>query len=178
MNIQAYLCTSLFIFFTGLAVSQFSPGESELENCLSIAGEIGSEQYPMLAMALKAAGLDEILDEDGPFTVFIPTEEAFTTWSGLNLPALLKPRNKNELRSMLTYHIVAGRYTASKILRAMCRGGGTALFTTLQGNEILTSMEGTEIVLTDCSGNSARITLADGDRQNGVVHVIDRVIVP
>jgi uncharacterized surface protein with fasciclin (FAS1) repeats len=74
--------------------------------------------------------------------------------------------------------MVAGRFTASKILQALCRGAGTAVFTTVQGNEILASMEGTDILLTDCSGNTARITLADSDRQNGVIHVIDKVILP
>jgi uncharacterized surface protein with fasciclin (FAS1) repeats len=178
MDCLASPYTLLLLFFTSLAVAQNSPRATEVPYHQSIAGGIGAQTHPFLSVALAASGLIEILDKQGPFTFFIPSDEAFKSGPGLNFAELLEPENRNALRSVLTYHMVAGRYSASKILRALCRGAGTAAFTTVQGNEILASMEGTDILLTDCSGNTARITMADGNRQNGVIHVIDRVILP
>jgi uncharacterized surface protein with fasciclin (FAS1) repeats len=178
MNCLARLYTCLIILFSAKAIAQYSLPDTQVPGCQSIAGGIASTEHPQLSMALRAAGLVEILEEQGPFTFFIPSEEAFNSWSQLNMPARLTPDNRTALRALLTYHMVAGRFTASKILQALCRGAGTAVFTTVQGNEILASMEGTDILLTDCSGNTARITLADSDRQNGVIHVIDKVILP
>ena len=98
--------------------------------------------------------------------------------SSEKITKLLRPENKRALQSFVTYHIVAGNLTASKILKAMCSGKGTASLTTVQGNELLVTMDGVDIVLTDCFGNIARITSADFNQSNGVIHVIDRVIIP
>lgn len=91
---------------------------------------------------------------------------------------LLKPENRRELRTVLAYHIVAGELTASRILRALCRGEGAARFTTIQGEELLATIEGSDIILTDCSGNRARIVNADSNRNNLLFHEIDKVILP
>ncbi len=135
-------------------------------------------EYQTLMRALKATHLQEILQKSGPFTVFAPSDSAFENMAADSMGELLKPENRNELRTILTYHIVAGELTASRILRALSRGEGAARFTTVQGEELLATMEGSDIILTDCSGNRARIVSADSNRNNLVFHGIDKVILP
>ncbi|MEP0133865.1 MAG: fasciclin domain-containing protein [Eudoraea sp.] len=137
-----------------------------------------SQIHKMLLVAVKAADLEETLASDGPFTVFAPSDGAFEKMSADKIASLLRPENKRALQSLVTYHIVAGNFTASKILKAMCRGKGSASLTTVQGNELLATMDGLDIILTDCFGNIARITSADANQSNGVIHVIDSVILP
>ncbi|NAS13427.1 fasciclin domain-containing protein [Poritiphilus flavus] len=137
-----------------------------------------SQNHKTLLAAVRAADLEETLGSAGPFTVFAPSDVAFEQLSASQIDRLLHPENKKELKAMLTYHIVAGNLTASKILKAMCRGAGTATFTTVNGDELTASMDGIDIVLRDCYGNTARITTADAGQKNGVIHVIDRVILP
>lgn len=137
-----------------------------------------SQIHKMLLTALKAADLEETLAGEGPFTVFAPSDGAFEKMSSGKITELLRPENKRALQSFVTYHIVAGKLTASKILKAMCSGKGTASLTTVQGNELLATMDGVDIVLTDCFGNIARITSADFNQSNGVIHVIDSVVIP
>jgi uncharacterized surface protein with fasciclin (FAS1) repeats len=132
----------------------------------------------MLHAAVKAADLEETLAGNGPFTVFAPSDGAFEKMSSDKITELLRPENKRALQSLVTYHIVAGKLTASNILKAMCRGKGSTILTTVQGNELLVTMDGLDIVLTDCFGNMARITSADFNQSNGVIHEIDSVILP
>ena len=98
--------------------------------------------------------------------------------NGRGIQELMKPENKGALKSLMSYHVVAGRLTASKILKALCRGRGAASFTTIHGEELLASMDGTDIILTDCTGNQARITGADSTCKNLIFHRIDTVILP
>ncbi len=135
-----------------------------------------SEDHTTLSEAVIAADLDDILDNDGPFTIFAPSDTAFEKLSKDKIEDLFLPKNKAELKNLLTYHMIAGNLTASKILRAMCRGKGVATFTTVQGNVLTASMEGIDIVLRDKFGNKAKITTADANQCNGVIHVIDNVI--
>lgn len=168
-----FLC-SIFVY------SQDSAGEidrSVVDNTIIESTE-GSRNHKTLLAAVRAADLEDTLDSDGPFTVFAPSDVAFKKLSSERIAALLRPENKKELQAVITYHIVAGNLTASKILRAMCRGAGKATFTTIQGEEITATMDGIDIVLTDCYGNTARITTADANQCNGVIHVIDSVIMP
>ncbi|MEO0527227.1 MAG: fasciclin domain-containing protein [Bacteroidota bacterium] len=137
-----------------------------------------SENHTTLLAAVRAVDLERTLDEDGPFTVFAPSDIAFKKLSADKVANLLLPENKQELHSVVTYHIVAGELTASKMLKAMCRGKGKATFTTVQGNEITATMRGVDIVLTDNFGNTAKITTADSNQCNGVIHEIDSVILP
>jgi len=137
-----------------------------------------SQSHKMLHAVVKAADLEETLDGDGPFTVFAPSDGAFGKMSSDKITELLRPENKRELQSLVTYHIVAGKLTASEILKAMCRGKGSTTLTTVQGNELLVTMDGLDIVLTDCFGNIAKITSADFNQSNGVIHEIDSVILP
>ena len=137
-----------------------------------------SEHHKILLAAVKATDLEGVLGQSGPFTVFAPSDNAFSKFSEDELEALFLSDNKKKLKSLLTYHIVAGNLTASKILRALCRGEGKASFTTVQGTKINASMRGTDIILTDSFGNSAKITAADSNQSNGVIHEIDSVILP
>jgi uncharacterized surface protein with fasciclin (FAS1) repeats len=134
--------------------------------------------YQTLMHAFQATELQEILENRGPFTVFAPSDAAFEKMESDGMGELLKPENRNDLRAVLAYHIVAGELTASRILRALCRGEGAARFTTVQGEELLATLEGSDIILTDCSGNRARIVNADFGRKNLVFHEIDAVILP
>ena len=137
-----------------------------------------SMNHQMLSAAVKAVDLEEILETSGPFTVFAPLDSAFSKFTKEELENLFKSENKRKLRSLLTYHIVAGNLTAARILKAMWRGNGKATFTSVQGNKITATMEGTDIILTDNQGNSAKIISADVGLSNGVIHEIDSVILP
>lgn len=132
----------------------------------------------MLYAAVKAIDMDDLLENSGPFTIFAPSNDAFKRFSSDKLRRLMNAKDKSELKSLLTYHIVAGNLTASRILKALCRGKGRATFTTVQGKKLTAHMEGYDIVLTDPVGNTARITNADLNHGNRVIHEIDSVILP
>lgn len=148
------------------------PSNSILQN----ANE--SCDHNMLSTAIKASEMEELLDTEGPFTVFAPSDVAFENLPTEKITNLLKTENRKTLKSLLSYHIIAGDFSAAKILIAMCRGNGKASFTTVQGNKLIASMRGTDIYLTDSLGNSAKITTADAKQKNGVIHIIDSVIMP
>jgi len=153
-------------------VSEMDPEKSILKNTED------SENHKTLLAAMRGSDLEETLGYDGPFTVFAPSDKAFDKLPRHKVAELLKPENKKQLQEVMTYHIVAGNLSASKILKAMCRGGGTTTFTTVQGDQITATMQGIDIVLTDNSGTSAKITTADSNQCNGVIHEIDTVILP
>lgn len=130
--------------------------------------------YSTLISAIKVADLEEIL-ENGTFTFFAPSDDAFKKLPKGKLEQLINSKNKKELRALLTYHIVAGEFSAAKILRDLCRGEGTKTYTTLQGGKITATIQGVNIILTDNLGNSAAIVKADNAKCNGVIHVIDNI---
>lgn len=137
-----------------------------------------SPEHSILQTALRSSGLEETLNSDGPFTVFAPSDTAFNQLSDEQSAYLMAPENIRMLQSVMTYHIVAGKLTAAKILSALCRGKGKTTFTTVQGSVLTATIDGIDIVLTDDFGTSARITAADMEQCNGVIHVIDAVILP
>ncbi|WP_420602002.1 fasciclin domain-containing protein [Flagellimonas sp.] len=144
----------------------------------SLQNTTESNRYTTLFAAVKATEMQDILDESGPYTVFAPSDAAFERFSNAKMEKLINATDKSDLKSLVTYHIVPGRLTASKILRAMCKGSGKASFTTIQGKKLVAHMEGYDIVLTDPIGNTARITAADVNQKNGIIHEIDSVILP
>jgi len=158
--------------FPNFSATQMDPEESIIANTES------SKNHKMLLAAMRAADLDEILSYDGPFTVFAPSDLAFEKLPSDTVAELLNPVNKKEVQELVNYHIIAGNFSASKILKAMCRGGGEASFTTVQGDELVATMQGIDIVITDNLGNKAKITTADANQCNGVIHEIDTVIRP
>src|SRR5690606_17887838 len=162
-----------------MALATPSAAQTHVPNLISVS-QFGQETkgHKILIAAVKAANLDQVLAESGPFTVFAPSDAAFHKFSHSRMEELINATDKRELKTLLTYHIVAEQQTASDILRALSRGNGKTSFTTVQGKKLLAHMEGSDIVLTDPTGNRAKITTADLSLANGVVHEIDRVIVP
>ncbi len=136
------------------------------------------EKHSTFLKVLKPTNLDQVLAYNGEFTVFAPSNMAFEKLSKITIDTLLDPKNKNVLKSIVSYHIIADKLSASTILRAMCRGNGTAKFTTMQGEKIMASMRGLDILLTDKNGNQAIIIAADSNQSNGIIHEIDTVFLP
>ncbi len=166
------------VFSTQLAIAQNAKHSAHKAGSSIIESKTLAENHKTLLEAVKAADLEKILGSPGPFTIFAPSDNAFSKFSKERIIELLKPENKDELLSVLPYHIVAGNLSASKILQAMITGKGSTTFTTVQGNELLATFEGNDILLMDCAGKTARITSADTLLSNGVVHEIDSVILP
>jgi uncharacterized surface protein with fasciclin (FAS1) repeats len=139
---------------------------------------IGSDDHTTLVAAVKAADLVGALKGDGPFTVFAPSNGAFGKLPTGTVEKLVKPESKDVLTSVLTYHVVAGNLDAAAVVAAITAGGGKAVLTTLNGAELTGSMEGGSVVLTDSKGGKSTVTAADLKGSNGVVHVIDSVLMP
>jgi uncharacterized surface protein with fasciclin (FAS1) repeats len=131
-----------------------------------------------LVAAVKAAGLVETLSGPGPFTVFAPTNDAFGKLPPGTVDTLVKPENKATLTSILTYHAVPGRVTAKDLMGLIRAGGGKATVTTVNGGTLTAAMMGNRIMLTDAKGGMSHVTTADVMQSNGVVHVIDSVLMP
>jgi uncharacterized surface protein with fasciclin (FAS1) repeats len=131
-----------------------------------------------LVAAVKAAGLVETLSGAGPFTVFAPTNAAFAKLPAGTVDNLLKPENKATLTSVLTYHVVAGHLDASDLMEDIKDGGGKATLKTVQGEPLTAMVKGKHIYLTDAKGGMAEVTTANVEQSNGVVHIIDHVLMP
>jgi uncharacterized surface protein with fasciclin (FAS1) repeats len=137
-----------------------------------------SKDHTTLVAAVKAAGLVETLQSKGPFTVFAPTNAAFEKLPVGTVENLLKPENKAMLSSVLTYHVVAGRMSSADVAKAIKAGNGKAEFKTVQGGTLTAMMSGNDVVLKDSKGNTSKITIMDVNQSNGVIHVIDTVVMP
>jgi uncharacterized surface protein with fasciclin (FAS1) repeats len=131
-----------------------------------------------LVAAVKAAGLVDTLASPGPFTVFAPTNTAFEKLPEGTVGTLVKPENKATLTKILTYHVVAGKLTAKDIVKAIRMGGGTAELTTVAGEKLSARLSGNSVVITDGKGGQSAVTTVDVMQSNGVVHVIDSVLLP
>jgi uncharacterized surface protein with fasciclin (FAS1) repeats len=143
-----------------------------------IENAVNSADHTTLVAAVRAAGLVETLSGPGPFTVFAPTNAAFAKLPAGTVDTLVMPANKTMLQGILTYHVVAGRMTAADISRAIQAGGGRAQLTTVAGGKLTASMAGQTIVLTDEKGGMSRVTIGDVMQSNGVIHVVDTVLMP
>jgi uncharacterized surface protein with fasciclin (FAS1) repeats len=139
---------------------------------------VNSKDHTTLVAAVKAAGLVDTLKSAGPFTVFAPTNAAFAKLPAGTVDTLLKPENKATLASILTYHVVAGRVSAADLVGKIKAGNGSATLTTVQGGTLTASMMGKLVMLTDAKGGMAHVTIADVAQSNGVIHVIDGVVLP
>jgi uncharacterized surface protein with fasciclin (FAS1) repeats len=122
--------------------------------------------------------LVDTLEGPGPFTVFAPTNEAFAKLPAGTVDNLLKPENKDQLTKVLTYHVVAGRWTSNDLRKKIKEGNGTAELTTVEGGKLEAMMEGSKIVLRDEKGDTATVTIANVMQSNGVIHVVDSVLLP
>lgn len=143
-----------------------------------VENAIASKDHTTLVAAVKAAELVQVLSSKGPFTVFAPTNDAFAKLPKGTVESLLKPENKSKLQAILTYHVVAGNLDSKAVVAAIKSGNGKATLTTVQGSQLTASLEGKNVVLTDANGNKSTITAVDIMSSNGVIHVIDSVILP
>ncbi|GAB3894908.1 fasciclin domain-containing protein [Spirosoma agri] len=177
----------VFSVITLLAVSQFSfaqektvtvggapmyPSKNIVENA------VNSKDHTTLVAAVKAAGLVETLSGPGPFTVFAPTNKAFDKLPKGTVETLVKPENKSTLTGILTYHVISGKMSAADLMKAIADGGGKATLTTVAGGTLTAMQKGKKIELMDAKGGTATVTIADVNQSNGVIHVIDSVLLP
>jgi uncharacterized surface protein with fasciclin (FAS1) repeats len=144
-----------------------------------IQNAVNSKDHTTLVAAVKAAGLVDTLQGPGPFTVFAPTNEAFAKLPAGTVDNLLKPENKDTLVKVLTYHVVPGRMTALNLMKAVKDGEGAAKLKTVAGEDIWVKQAGPgKLTITDSKGDVAMVTIADVMQSNGVIHVIDTVLLP
>ncbi|MBL7751253.1 MAG: fasciclin domain-containing protein [Chitinophagaceae bacterium] len=148
------------------------PSKNIVENA------VNSKDHTTLVAAVKAAGLVETLQSDGPFTVFAPTNAAFDLLPKGTVETLLKPENKATLTKVLTYHVVSGKIDAKELVRRIKEGNGKTELTTVAGGKLWAMMEGKNVVLKDEKGGMATVTIKDVYQKNGVIHVIDHVVLP
>lgn len=143
-----------------------------------VENAVNSKDHTTLVAAVKAAGLVETLESAGPFTVFAPTNEAFDKLPAGTVDNLVKPENKATLTKILTYHVVAGRLSAADLMAQVKAGGGKAELKTVQGGTLIVMQKGKKLYLTDEKGGMAWITIADVFQSNGVIHVVNAVLMP
>lgn len=148
------------------------PNKNIIENA------INSKDHTTLVAAVKAAGLVDTLEGPGPFMVFAPTNEAFAKLPKGTVESLLKPENKDKLVKILTYHVVAADAMSSAIKKMVNDDGGKHVVKTVSGDELTITTKGGKIMLTDEKGRTATVTIADVKQSNGVIHVIDKVLLP
>ena len=166
------IIAGLFVFVAVLSTK----ANAQQKDIVDVAA--GSPAHTTLVAAVKAAGLVETLKGKGPFTVFAPTNDAFGKLPAGTVETLLKPENKAALTGILTYHVVAGKLDAKAVGAAIKAGGGKAELTTVAGGKLTASIENGKVKITDAKGNSAYVTAADLNASNGVIHVIDSVLLP
>lgn len=143
-----------------------------------IDNAVNSKDHTTLVAAVKAAGLVETLKGPGPFTVFAPTNAAFAKLPAGTVETLVKPENKDTLTKILTYHVVAGKVSAADLMAQVKAGGGKATLTTVQGEPLTAWVQGSSVYLQDAKGGKSKVTIADVNQSNGVIHVIDTVLMP
>ncbi len=143
-----------------------------------IDNAVNSKDHTTLVAAVKAAGLVETLKGTGPFTVFAPVNAGFAALPAGTVDTLLKPENKPALTKVLTYHVVAGKMDAAALSKAIDAGGGKAMLTAVSGGMLTATKSGSAIMVADESGGVAKVTIADVVQSNGVIHVVDKVLLP
>jgi uncharacterized surface protein with fasciclin (FAS1) repeats len=186
---RALLTTSLLLASTGLAAAQMS-GMSSMAPDPMVGGAamypsknivqnaVNSKDHTTLVAAVKAAGLVPTLESAGPFTVFAPTNEAFSALPAGTVSTLLKPANKPMLTKILTYHVVSGKYDTAELKALIAKGNGTAMLPTVAGPDLTFTESGDDIDVHDTSGDVAVITIPNVNQSNGVIQVVDKVLIP
>lgn len=139
---------------------------------------VSSKDHTTLVAAVKAADLVNTLKGEGPFTIFAPTNSAFDALPDGTVESLLKPESKGTLSNILTYHVVAGNFQAADVLAAIKKGGGKFVIKTVSGGTLTASIKDGNVILTDGKGNNATVTATDLKASNGVIHVIDAIVLP
>ena len=182
-QIKKFLFGAIAILFVNASFAQMEktvmvggaamyPSKNIVENA------VNSKDHTTLVAAVKAAGLVSTLQSAGPFTVFAPVNKAFDALPAGTVDNLLKPESKAALTGVLTYHVVAGKLTSMELAKLIKAGNGTATLKTVAGGNLMVMMKGKKIVVKDESGNVAYVTIKDVNQSNGVIHVIDHVLLP
>jgi len=187
-NINSFIllacCAVVFYSFTTIDSVATEPtteivetsNDAQKQNIVGVAA--GNKSFSTLVAAVKAADLVKTLSGDGPFTVFAPTNDAFNKLPKGTVESLLEPANKKKLTSILTYHVVAGKYEASAVINAIKKNDGKFNVKTVQGGTITLSLDGGNVILTDAKGNTSTVVIPDVAASNGVIHAIDAVVMP
>jgi uncharacterized surface protein with fasciclin (FAS1) repeats len=175
----------------GLSIALVSPAPAQAEKTVTVGGApmypskniiqnaVNSKDHTTLVTAVKAAGLVDTLSGAGPFTVFAPVNKAFDKLPKGTVPTLLKPENKASLTGVLTYHVVAGRLTGSDLAKQVDADGGKAMLKTVNGGQLTVMRNGKSgLVIVDAKGNRANVSIANVLQSNGVIHVVDTVMLP
>lgn len=161
-----------------LALAAFVAPKSFAQTKNIVETAVGSKDHTTLVAAVKAAGLVETLSSTGPFTVFAPINAAFDKLPAGTVGTLVKPENKATLTKILTYHVVAGKVAAADVVALIKAGNGKAVIKTVQGGTLTASLKGSSVILTDEKGGTATVVAADLMQSNGVIHVVDAVLMP
>ncbi|QNK71933.1 fasciclin domain-containing protein [Variovorax sp. PAMC28562] len=161
------------------AIAQVTVGGAKMYPTKDIIDNaVNSKDHTTLVAAVKAAGLVDTLKGPGPFTVFAPTNKAFAALPAGTVDTLLKPESKEKLTTILTYHVVAGNMDSKMLMKAIKDGKGTASLKTVSGGTLTAKSSGKKVMITDENGSTANVTIADVKQSNGVIHVVDKVLLP
>ena len=163
---------------SGMAANPMVGGAPMYANKDIVDNAVNSKDHTTLVAAVKAAGLVDTLKSPGPFTVFAPTNEAFAALPPGTVDTLLKPENKPTLTKVLTYHVVPGKMDAAALMSAIAAGGGRATLKTASGGTLTATMSGGSVLITDAKGGTATVTIANVYQSNGVIHVVNKVLIP
>ncbi|WP_339662615.1 fasciclin domain-containing protein [uncultured Polaribacter sp.] len=179
MNIKKFIPAILAIVL--ITLSSFTSNTDLKENnsgktIVDVA--VSNENFSTLVAAVKAANLVEVLSSEGPFTVFAPVNDAFSKLPEGTVASLLKPENKDLLTAILTYHVVAGKFVAKDVIKAINDNNGKFVIKTVQGGILTASLKDGKVILTDVKGNISTIVITDVEASNGVIHAIDSVVMP
>lgn len=157
-------------------VAEVTEAEQADPNIVEVA--VGNDNFSTLVAAVKAADLVGTLSGDGPFTVFAPTNDAFAKLPEGTVDTLLKPESKATLTSILTYHVVSGKYEAAAVIDAITNNNGSFTVTTVQGEDLILSLKDGSVMIKDAKGGMSTVVMADVAASNGVIHAIDTVVMP
>lgn len=172
LTVCTFFSTNIIAQTKMVGGAEMFPTKNIVENAMN------SKDHTTLVAAVKAADLVSTLESRGPFTVFAPVNSAFAALPAGTVDNLLKPENKKMLTSILTYHVISGKFSAEDLMKRVKKGNGKASLKTVQGENLHFTMNGNNLVITDSKGNMADITIADVNQSNGVIHVIDKVLMP
>jgi uncharacterized surface protein with fasciclin (FAS1) repeats len=183
MNIRVVSASAVIALTLGAgAMAAMNPmvgGASMYDSKNIVQNAVNSKDHTTLVAAVKAAGLVQTLEGAGPFTVFAPTNEAFAALPAGSVDTLLKPENKAQLTQILTYHVVSGRHTSMSLDHAIkMTPGGKVSLKTAEGEVLIAAEDGNGLTITDHKGNVARVTIPDVNQSNGVIMVVDKVLMP
>lgn len=178
MALVAFAFLSSTIAFAQMNDTKMVGGAEMFPSKNIVENAVNSKDHTTLVAAVKAAGLVETLQGEGPFTVFAPDNKAFEKLPAGTVETLLKPENKAQLQSVLTYHVVAGKMGSKDIAAAIKKGNGKAVLTTVQGGTLTAWMKGKDLYITDANGTQSKVTIADVWQSNGVIHSVDTVVLP